>query len=93
MKPTFLSLSRRIGTNIALLCLCVAVSAQVYLDASAPMEQRVEDALARMTLQENLDCAYPRTVQVLLPRCGTPRHTRAMVHRRTSRHPPRGVVG
>ena len=54
MKPTFLSLSRRIGTNIALLCLCVAVSAQVYLDASAPMEQRVEDALARMTLQEKI---------------------------------------
>ena len=54
MKPTFLSLSRRIGTNIALLCLCVAVSAQVYLDASAPLEQRVEDALAHMTLHEKI---------------------------------------
>ena len=30
------------------------LSAQVYLDPKAPMEQRVEDALSRMTLQEKI---------------------------------------
>ena len=34
--------------------LCLPVVGQVYLDAKAPIEERVEDALSRMTLQEKI---------------------------------------
>lgn len=42
---------------IALLALSAALSAQrkaLYLDVNAPMEQRIEDALSRMTLEEKI---------------------------------------
>ena len=33
---------------------CLPMMGQVYLDASAPIEDRIEDALSRMTLQEKI---------------------------------------
>ena len=37
---------------VALLLCALPVRAQLYLDTKAPIEQRVEDALSRMTLAE-----------------------------------------
>lgn len=39
---------------VALSVLCGTLRAQVYLDPQAPIEQRVEDALSRMTLNEKI---------------------------------------
>ena len=39
---------------VALLLCALPVRAQLYLDTKAPIEQRVEDALSRMTLAEKI---------------------------------------
>ena len=44
-----------------------------YLDASRPIEERVEDALSRMTLEEKV---APCTIEIQLRRSTSPRHSR-----------------
>ena len=48
MHKTFLAIA------VGLLLSAQASLAQVYLDPQAPLEQRVEDALSRMTLSEKI---------------------------------------
>lgn len=59
-----------------LLALAVAtsLSAQVYLDQNAPIEERVEDALSRMTLQEKVKMVHAQSKfsSAGVPRLGIP---------------------
>ena len=47
---------------LAIICLTTPVVAQnntpVYLDSSKPIEQRIEDALQRMTLEEKVKLCH-----------------------------------
>ena len=45
---------KRIVLSLFAVCACTLLSAHLYLDPSQPLEQRVEDALAHMTLQEKI---------------------------------------
>ena len=49
----------------------------VYLDTGKPIEERVKDALNRMTLEEKVKMIHPRS----------------MGYRRSSRYPSGSVVG
>ena len=52
MKKTFIA---------ALLMLAMSVSAQVYLDPQAPLEERVKDALSRMTVHEKIKVLHAQS--------------------------------
>lgn len=65
MRKLFLSLA---------LAAASMLSAQVYLDQNAPIEDRVEDALSRMTLQEKLKMVHAQSKfsSAGVPRLGIP---------------------
>lgn len=50
---------RKISMLVAIATLPVSLRAQeipIYRDASKPIEERIDDALSRMTLEEKSDC-------------------------------------
>ncbi len=57
---------------IALILAATTVSAQktkpIYLDSNAPLEQRVEDALSRMTLHEKIQVIHAQS-KFTVPGC------------------------
>ena len=61
---------------LILLAVCTACTARgpVYMDSGQPVEKRVEDALARMTLEEKVSVlhAQARFSSAGVPRLGIP---------------------
>lgn len=51
----------RLSALFLALTLAVSAFSQVYLDPSAPIEKRVEDALGRMTLREKIDIIHAQS--------------------------------
>jgi beta-glucosidase len=47
-------MKKTIITAVLMSALCIPLNAQVYLDEKAPLEQRVQDALSRMTTHEKI---------------------------------------
>ncbi len=52
---------KRIIIVFSLFVLATTLSAQVYLDSSAPLEERISDALSRMTLQEKINMVHAQS--------------------------------
>ncbi|MBR1809660.1 MAG: glycoside hydrolase family 3 C-terminal domain-containing protein [Paludibacteraceae bacterium] len=46
---------------LSVIVLATALSAQVYLDPSAPLEERIDNALSRMTLQEKISMIHAQS--------------------------------
>ena len=64
----------------------VCAQKPVYLDTSKPIEERVKDALNRMTLEEKV-----RMIQ--FGRCTPSRHSGSMGYRWSSRYPSGSIMG
>lgn len=64
----------------------------VYLDDSYPIEQRIEDALSRMTLQEK-NQHYPCAVKIQCARRSSSWNTGTLVYRRADGYPSRSEMG
>lgn len=52
---------KRISAFLLAVGMATAMFSQVYLDQSAPIEQRIEDALSRMTLQEKINIIHAQS--------------------------------
>lgn len=64
----------------------------VYLDTSKPIEERVKDALSRMTLEEKIAMTHAQS-KFSSPGVPPLRDSRSMGNRWPSRHPSRSIMG
>ena len=69
-----------------------AADTPVYLDPSRDIEERVEDALSRMTTAEKV-AILRCPVEVLISRCGPAWNPWPVDNRRPPRYPSRSALG
>ena len=64
----------------------------IYLDETQPIEQRIEDALSRMTLEEKIAMIHAQA-KFFFSWCRSFRYSRNMVYRWATWYPSRSFMG